>query len=264
MKLFSILILTILFIQICTNENENVHKRGKPKKPNNKTKTKVKNNKSNAKVKKEKPPILNSVGRQVFVSKKSDIILTKFPFEVTRCDQVVAFKAQFISNLKEFRARQNGSFTLTAHFANLFATNNHQKLLKSILLAEIRQEPKKLVGSGGCIIIASKDGPEQSITICTDNKKKQENILDVLKAFRECGGGKNKKLRKLDKIKIAQMIKKCGGKSTNPQKLLKKLKKEKARAVRKNKKFFHPGSDDVPGIPLPQENDEKTTDAVKQ
>jgi len=259
MKLFSILILTILFFQICANQNENVDKRRKTN-----TNTEMQNNTKNNKVKKEKPPILNSVGRQVYVSKKGDIVLTKFPFEVTRCDQVVAFKAQFITNLNEYRARQNGYFTLTAHYVNLFASKNHQRLLKSILLSEIAKKPQKMVGSGGCIVVASKDGPEHSISICTDNPQKQANILEVLNSFRDCVGGhsRGRDRLELDKVKIAQMLKSCGGKGrfVNPKNLIKKLlKKKKKRVVRKDKDFFHPGSDDVPGTP--QENIEKTTNA---
>jgi len=196
------------------------------------------------------PLVLNSIGRKVYVKNSSDIVLTKFPFEVTRCDQVVTFKADFIPDLKEYRARAKGFFTLTAHFANLFAEDNANKLLKSVLLSETNIAPRIFRGSGGCIMIYSKDGPNNNISICLEDPKQQQNILEVMKTFTDCRGGSN--LRKLDKLKIADMIKTCGGKGkfVNPFKLIMKLqKKKKMKNYKKDANWFHPGSDNVPGTP---------------
>ncbi len=192
------------------------------------------------------PLILNSVGRKVYVKKSADIVLTKFPFEVTRCDQIVSFKGQFIPDLDEYRGRTDAWFTLTAHFANLFANDNAKHLLRSILLSETNIAPRTFHGSGGCIMIFSRKGGNNNISICLNDKKQQQNILDVLKTFNECRGGSN--LKKLDALKIADMIKTCGGKGkfVNPFKLIKKLKKKKMK-IHKDKNWFHPGFDGVPG-----------------
>ena len=76
------------------------------------------------------------------------------------------------------------------------------------------------------------------------------NILEVMKTFTDWRGGSN--LRKLDKLKIADMIKTCGGKGkfVNPFKLIMKLqKKKKMKNYKKDANWFHPGSDNVPGTP---------------
>jgi hypothetical protein len=195
------------------------------------------------------PLVLNSIGRKVYVKNASSIILTKFPFEITRCDQVVTFNGSFIPNLNEYRARAEGWFTLTAHYANLFADNNANKLLRSILLSETSIAPRIFHGSGGCIMIYSKGGGDHNISVCLDDKKQQQNILEVLKTFTDCRGGTS--LKKLDPLKIANMIKTCGGKGkfVNPSHLMLKLlkKKQSLTTVRKDENWFHPGSDNVPG-----------------
>jgi hypothetical protein len=196
---------------------------------------------------------LNSIGRKVFTN---NILLTKFPFTLTRCDQIVQFKAQFITDLAEFRNRQDGYFTITAHYANLFAGANANNLLKSILLSETKYVPRILPGSGGCIIISSKEGGNHDLTICTKDQREQENILEVFRLFFECNGGNSlggKNSKPIDKLKVAEMIKSCGGKGkfVNPYKLVKKLKNKKDKsAQRKDKNWFHPGTDGMPGAPI--------------
>lgn len=195
------------------------------------------------------PLILNSVGRKVYVSNSTDIVLTSFPFEVTRCDQVVSFNGSFIPDLAEYRARKPGHFTLTAHYANLFSGNNPKNLLRSILLSETTIAPRIFGGSGGCIMIYSKFGGNNNIQICLDDNLKEQNILEVLKTFNECRGGNSlNRANKIDPLKVAQMIKTCSGKGkfVNPFNLIKKLKKKNMK-VHKDKDWFHPGFDGVPG-----------------
>jgi len=259
-KLFIVLILALLIFEICGKaEDKKVEKSSEAgMKHLHKLRARVKvkstgSAKSTNSKNSTAPLILNSVGRKVYVNKVDEIVLTKWPFDVTRCDQVVAFKAQFIPSLNEYRARQNGFFTITAHYLNLFASDNAQKLLKSILLSEMTVMPRIFKGSGGCIMVQSSDGEPHNITICTDDKKKQANILEVLQVFTDCRGGNT--LKKLDPLKVAMMIKACGGKGrfVHPTHLIKNLQNRRKRLVHKDISFFHPGSDDVPGIPKESE-----------
>jgi hypothetical protein len=200
------------------------------------------------------PLVLNSLGRKVFVAHSNMIVLTKFPFEVTRCDEVVSFPGEFITNINEYRSRSKGFFTLTAHYSNLFVNRNASNLLKSIIMAETPSSPHVLDGTGGCIMIQSGEGVDKSITICLNNLTHRTNILGVLKKFFECRSGISNKKKLLDPLKVAAMIKQCSnGKSGNPLDLIKKLtKKQEAKemVVRKNANWFHPGSDNVPGTGL--------------
>jgi len=202
------------------------------------------------------PIILNSVGRKIYVTNSSLIVLTQFPFQITRCDQIVSFNASFIPDLTEYRSRASGNFTLTAHYANLFQTAP-SLLLRSILMSESKIEPRILEGTGNCIMIFSNSGPSGNIPICLDDPTQLANILDVLRIFSECRGGNSigtdsASSKPIDLLKVADMVKTCGGKGkfVNPFSLIKRLNNLKDIPVRKNKDWYHPGSDNVPGTGL--------------
>ncbi len=194
--------------------------------------------------------ILNSVGRKVYVDSSKDIVLTKPPFSVSRCDQVITFPGKFIPNLVEYRARKEGFFTITAHYCNLFAKDNPSNLLRTILLSETNIMPQEIMGSGGCIMVYSRLGGNHNIPICLDNHDNTVNILETLKTFAECRGGIgiNNATEKVDPLKVTEMVKSCSGKGkyVNPAELIKKMKL-KTKKVRKDKNWWHPGSDNVPG-----------------
>lgn len=121
------------------------------------------------------PLVLNSVGRRVFVNNSTDIVLTNFPFMVSRCDQIVSFQAEYLNNWDEYRSRSNGSFVLTAHYANLFQSSPSQ-LLKSILLSSTTMAPRVLEGTGNCVVIFSKSGRDDNISMCFTDPNKISNI----------------------------------------------------------------------------------------
>ena len=204
--------------------------------------------------------ILNSIGRKVYVTNSSDIVISQWPIHLSRCDQVISFQGQFIPNHREFRARNNGTFTITAHYVNLFSTANADKLLRSVLLAESPIVPKILPGSGGCIMIYSAQGGDFGIPICLDDQSKSDQVLAALQTFSDCRAGVSigdNITNKIDKLKVTEMIKTCGGsgKFMSPSQLMKALSKKKTTSLvgKKNADWFHAGSDGIPGTPEPKE-----------
>jgi len=255
-KIFILLILTIVLVQNFAKAS--VKNLGKEKShfKTSLVKLKVTNGLAGAgnSTNSSEPIFLNSVGRRIYISNVSDIILTKFPVHISRCDQIVTFNGSFIPNLREYRGRANATFVLTAHYAHMKKLGTEQ-LLRSILLSETKIMPHKLRGSGNCLIIFSKQGGDFSIPICLENRQQVENILTVLKNFSDCRGGIQigNEAGKLDKLKIAQMIRGCSGKGkfVDPKELAEKLKKARkdllAKGLYKDTNYFHPGSDNVPG-----------------
>lgn len=187
---------------------------------------------------------LNSIGEKV--AKNVKINLRSFPFIVERCDQVVEFKGEYISDMGDYRKRSSGFFTITAHYLNLFSSNKPDQLIKSLLLSDAKEAPKFLKGTGYCILVKGKREAD-NMTICLKLESERNNILAVFKSFLDCQG-------KLE-ADPAKILIPCqsGGSYMNPRELLnhlkKKLQKKEKRVVRKAADFFHPGSDDIPGIP---------------
>lgn len=197
----------------------------------------------------EKAVILNSLGQQINVEPDHNITLTEWPFRISRCDQIVKFKAHYINDMGEYRGRKVGWFTLTAYYANLFEDETPDKLIRSVLLSESPMLPHHVRGTGFCILIAGGVGAHD-LTICLDNAEEQDNVLEVLKSFLSCRGGL---MDTTDKMKLTRMIANCGnhgGKFVDPRLLVSKLKKLQMRAnEKKSLDFWHPGSDKEPGIP---------------
>jgi len=183
---------------------------------------------------------------------------------ISRCDQLVLFKAKYISDMGDYRFRKDGFFTISAYYVNQFRDKDAKQLDQSVLLTESTRFPSYLRGARGCIIVSG-GKHRHDIGICLANKKQAKNILYVLEEFRKCRMGDD--LKPIDPNLIRQLIKACGGKKgkfINPFKLAKELKagKKKKTGAKKTKKLrkfsnnpwendrrnhFHPGKVKVPG-----------------
>jgi len=200
----------------------------------------------------------NSIGLKVDKS----MVLDAFPFKVTRCDQIVLFKAKYIHDMGDYRFRKDGFFTLTAYYVNQFLDKDAKKLDESILLTESKRIPQHLKGARGCIYVDG--GPHRNdIAICLGSKVKAQNILNVLNDFERCRLGDN--LQPIPKAVLQKLIRTClKGKGTAQGKGAKgasKLKKGKGKGKKKlsikvdsqnpwrdnRKKYFHPLKLRVPG-----------------
>jgi len=198
------------------------------------------------------PLVSNSIGRQVFVKSEQNILLTSFPFVVNRCDQIIKFKAKFIPEMDEYRNREDAWFTITAMYVNMFKDENSDHLIRSILMSESPTIPKHIRGARPCLIVNSPLHGDKDIPICFETVIQEKNILDVLSFFKSrCIQG----LEKINKLALTKAIINCGGKRqfVDPKSLLRRLQKKYYRNINiKNKNWFHPGSDRVPGTNPPK------------
>jgi len=204
----------------------------------------------------------NSLGLKVDKS----MVLEKFPFKVKRCDQMVYFKAKYISDMGDYRFRKDGFFSITAYYVNQFMDKDATKLDESILLTESKTMPQHLKGARGCVYV---DGGKfrNDIAICLKDKAQAKNVLAVLNDFRRCRMGDN--LQPIPLAIIRKLIRMCGkgGKLVDPKSLKKAAKAagkkgtknagKKAKKGKKvkasnpwsanRKKYFHPLKLKVPG-----------------
>lgn len=200
----------------------------------------------------------NSIGLKVDKS----VILNKFPFLITRCDQLVLFKAKYISDMGDYRFRKDGFFTISAYYVNQFRDKDAKKLDQSVLLTESTRRAGHLRGARGCVVVNG-GRHRQDIAMCLANKKQANNILMVLREFEKCRMGDD--LQPISADLIRKLIRACGknGKFVNPFKLAKKLQKKQVKKGGKKKKklrkfsnnpwyndrknHYHPAKLKVPG-----------------
>jgi len=201
-----------------------------------------------------RPLVLNSIGRQVFVRDSKSIMLNEWPFTVTRCDQVVKFKGKFIVDMEEYRGREDAWFTLTAMFVNMYRDEAANELVRSVMVSESPTLPKHIRGARPCILVKNSLHGDKDITICLETVFQERNILEVLDFFKtSCMAG----LEKINKLAITKSIINCGGKGkfVDPRTLARRLHDDYYRTKNTkffNGKWFHPGSDRVPGTLPPK------------
>lgn len=193
----------------------------------------------------------NSFGK---IIKEKSIIKEK-PWKVTRCDQIVVTKRKMIPDHEDLTNRKSVVITITAYYINLFAENNPDKLLQSLLFSDSKKTPKMQRGARGCIRI---DGGKNhhSMIICGDNKKEGRYLLSVINFFAECRASLKKPV-KADFTKYKKLMRACGVNSgfKDPKvikkriKMIKKKRKEKKNRNKSDyyKGFYHPGFSGVPG-----------------
>lgn len=193
---------------------------------------------------------------------QSKLIITKSPFKVTECNQILMFDAEYITDLRDYRKRKAAFFTINVLNAYVFETKDATKLIHSSNFTTSQRMTVPLKGARGCIAI---DGGavNSDITICFKNEKDTDDILRAIKDFGKCRVGDNLVPISPDKMKkIAQA---CNAPSKDSKKDPTKDFEMSLDIRSGNKwdedrsKFFQPSQIRVPGTPIPSdpEDDKK-------
>jgi hypothetical protein len=182
-------------------------------------------------------PNINGLGH--VVKKKS--LLTKFPMTVKSCDEIAIFQAKYITDLKDYKLRADGWFSISAYTANIYKDKDANQLIQSVDISNLKTQPHHLMGARGCIILP---GGITDMTICMGDKGMADNLLIVIDSFYRCRRGDNLEVIPDDLIK--KLIKYCAAikKANTPKKIAPVFNnKWDANRVR----YHHPVGLRVPG-----------------
>lgn len=220
------------------------------------------------KVNKADPPAaktiyINSLGHEV----DAPMIVDKAPYKLDRCDQIVAFDAEYVPDLEDFTKRQKAYFTITAYHLNRFEGKDIAKLDQSLLFTNARVKPSEPQGAESCLLIDGGDY-EKALLLCLKNKEEFDNIRSLLETLEDCRAGRmigkgqvvQNTNKNNDKPALHDVVKKCGleeGSSFNPDVMLKDSqdKKKQEKSPTGEEEFWVPAGDKVPGAP--KDKDEK-------
>jgi hypothetical protein len=256
-KLLSItLILFIIFNYIETKKTEKLEKR-------NKKSLRTVSKKANSKSKSKGDMASNSLGL-VLVDKNIRTIIDKAPYELERCDQIVAMNAEYIPNVDDFTKRAQGFFTLTAYHLNRFENHDAASLERAILWADQRIPPSEPQGAENCLLI---DGGiyEKPLMVCFKTRDEFNVFKDLIGLFEDCRSGKMVGNGSLAHNEAAggkgakgsgDVAKACGfdGPMGNPDDMIAELegkeKQVKEEVNGTDEGFWTPGSALVPGAPI--------------
>lgn len=145
---------------------------------------------------------LNSVGTKV----DDSVILDSFPFKIQRCDAIVYFPCAFVNNMDDYRQRKVGFVSITAHYTNLYADKDGQKLIQQVLHSLMPNLPRLTSGAEGCIQIQGDKGQKKMI-ICVPTQVNAINLLKVYEDFTRCRLGDN--LTDIPPANLKALMKMC-------------------------------------------------------
>jgi len=182
------------------------------------------------------------------------------PYTIDRCDQIVAFNADFIPDHEDYTQRKPAFFTVSAYHFNLFEKNDPSLLGHSILFSNSRKDPSEPRGAQYCLLVDGGDN-EKPLIFCAQDSKEFESYKTVFSTFADCRAGKiiSKPDAKpvaappvSDKPNLPDLVKKCGfdGPMVNPDALLKQQSDQKtneSEASTAEDDFWVPGGNKVPG-----------------
>jgi len=133
-------------------------------------------------------PTINSIGEQV----SKNVTFDTFPFDIKRCDSIVMFAAKYINDEDDYRVRNDGFVTMTAHYIDLFAAKDGQKLVEHIKISDFKRQPSFVPGARGCVRISG-NAYQKNLNICPESTDNAKNILETLQRFQRCRIGDNLK-----------------------------------------------------------------------
>ena len=123
------------------------------------------------------------------------------PFKITSCDQILAFEADTLDDVKDFKIKSKRYFTVSMYAVVQFKEKDPSKFESFINVNALQFVPDIIRGSVSCIKFKSIDS---NIYICLKNKNEANSFLDAWKNFTKCRAGNNlsKPIEKpIDKLK---------------------------------------------------------------
>jgi len=185
-------------------------------------------------------------------SAASKLVITKPPFKVTECNQILMFSAEYIEDLRDYRKRKPAFFSINVLNTFVFEKKDATKLIHSSSFTTSKRLTGPLKGAKGCISI---DGGKvnSDITICFKNEKDTDDLLRAIKSFSKCRMGDN--LVPISPEKIAKIAQACGAAKKEEKDPVKDF--EMSFDIRSGNKwdedrakFFQPSKIRVPGTPI--------------
>lgn len=125
---------------------------------------------------------VNSLG---FIKNRSEIEKDNIFNDLDSCDQIYSFNITYIPDMKNVTFKKQGFMTMSAYLINIFETKNNSRLINSINLHHIKDQPSVIQGSNFCMEIKSNIGDDiksknlnnKNIkSMKSDNKRKTFNF----------------------------------------------------------------------------------------
>ena len=120
--------------------------------------------------------------------------ITKPPYKIERCDQIVALPGKRLPRINDFATRVEAFFDIGMYIINMYEKNDAANLIQSIDTQQLEAVPEVIKGTATCLYIADKKSNlRKSFAMCLNDKETVINIQEVIGNFLyNCGAQKMK------------------------------------------------------------------------
>lgn len=126
--------------------------------------------------------------------------ITKPPYKLFSCDQVLIIEGQTFKNPKDYQHRKPAVFTLSVYMVNQFDSKDTKTMKNHLLLENITNLPDNIFGAPSCVeFIDAKN--LNKINICMNSKAEADDLIEVFMDFMKCRMGDNLKSVSQDDLK---------------------------------------------------------------
>lgn len=126
---------------------------------------------------------------------KQTLAITKNPFKVFSCDQIIVIDGYTLPDPTDYSKRMQAVFTFSAHMINHFYSKNPDTFQKAVYLSSLKP-PVQTIGAPSCIEFGNKDTSDRArakFYMCLQTEKLALQMLEAYKTFVSCRAGDNLK-----------------------------------------------------------------------
>lgn len=199
--------------------------------------------------------------------------ITKTPYKLFSCDQVLIIEGQTFINPKDYQKRKPAIFTLSVYMLNQFDSKDNKTMKNHMLLENITNLPDNIFGAPSCVEFIDAKSLKK-INICLNSKQDADDLIEVFMDFMKCRMGDSLKNISQDDLKRVFEASCLGRKVDTPEgsgvaKLSTFLAPFLPQATKPPTKdfghvnpFYNP--DFVPGTKIPKGKDTYTEDMIQK
>ena len=117
----------------------------------------------------------------------SSLEMSSRPYTIHQCDQIILFKGSRITDFNDYTKQKSSHFSLNAYLLNVFDEKIPEKLVDSVNINQLLEEPKKMQGMKKCLYFK---GEKTEIGVCLPDEEETDEVYQAYRSLIACSKGK--------------------------------------------------------------------------
>lgn len=131
--------------------------------------------------------LANNTKNVTGVIANSSLEISPRPYTIHQCDQILLFNGSRITDFNDYTQQKPSHFSLNAYLLNVFDEKNPGKLVGSVNINQLIEEPKKMEGMKKCLYFK---GERTEIGMCLPDEEETDEVYQAYKSLIACSKGK--------------------------------------------------------------------------